>query len=60
MKDVRCLLGRHAYTTQLREGQQPRHGEALVTCARCGKTARVVLRPNTQGDQDHREILDEW
>jgi hypothetical protein len=55
MKDIRCLLGRHAYLSQGRgDAQANREGEGWFACARCGKTTRVTFRPGTQGDQEHR------
>ena len=66
MKDFRCVLGRHAYSANAKQGQAVDGGEALVTCARCGKTSRVVFRrsrhpqdrPNRPPVQDPRGFGD--
>lgn len=41
MKDFRCLVGRHEWSTNVPEGTPQRHGEARVACARCGKVVRA-------------------
>lgn len=42
MKDYRCLVGRHDWSTELPEGTTPaRQGAASVSRLRCGKAARA-------------------
>lgn len=63
MKDVRCLLGRHANTAQANEGIQPRESEALFTCpgaarppGSCSGQALLPFRTGPTGILHRREI----
>jgi len=41
MKDYRCLVGRHDWSTELPEGTPKRQGEAQAACRRCGALTHV-------------------
>ena len=37
MKDIRCLIGRHDWSSDLQDDTLPRHGAVTLVCRRCGR-----------------------
>lgn len=59
MKDLRCVFGRHTWTSQLPAGTPVRPTQHLMACRRCSQVIDVNLAQNQGSSGQGRKRLGE-